>query len=253
MSNEVAATEVVIDNDKNKDMLLGYILVAIIIILTLILLVRILSANKPKSLKGPVVIDSHRTKHIEVKELAEHLQNRKEKLKGALGGQLSIALYKPQLEKITKNLKKFIDQIPESDIKTELYEQLLVDIHSQEGSLEYEDNKKTGRESLNEVIGHIDMIQKALVRGCIDKGFLDISPMTDLLILLEEEIENQKIEAKKKAAYKPEEKISLTGAKVFNGKKFGDSKETENHHKIKNDFNRGDSNVIGSMEYENFD
>ncbi len=234
---------------SERDVVMSYILVAIIIILTLILLIRIFSGNTERNLKGPVVIDVHRTRHIEVKELAQHLRNRKEKLNAALAGKVTVALYKPQIEKITKNLKKFVDQIPQSPTKDELMEQLMVDIHSQEGSLEYEDNKKTGKDCLNEMNGYLTLIENALVKGLIATGFLDLTPMTDLLLNLENEIENNAILDKKEEV----QSVGLTGIKVFNGKAFGESKEIENHLKLTKEFNRGNENTIGSMEFENFE
>lgn len=233
----------------DKEILTSYILIAIIIVFFLILLVRIFAGNKTANVKGPVVIDVQRTRHIEVKDLAKHLQTRREKLVAVLAGRLSVLTYKPQLEKITKNLKKFIDQIPDSAAKIELEEAMAVAIHSQEGSLEYEDNKKTGKECLNELVGHMEMIESALQKGLIQNGFLDLTPMTELLLSLEGDLQNAVLSPDKK----PVENISLTAGNNKKIKGLGESTENYNHIKYDKEFKRGYGNVLGSMEFEAFD
>ena len=209
---------------SERDVVMSYILVAIIIVLFLILLMRIFAGDgPPNTVDGPVVIDARQTRHIKVKELAEHLRNRREKLSAAMKSEIVIALHKPQMEKINKNLKRFISQIPKSTEKDELYDHMMTSIQlsnakglsdtirKQEDSLEHGDvenehgrrkndysNGKTGKECFNEMIGKIEMIENALTKGLISNGFLDLTPMTDLLLSLDQKINNEVLPSDKK-------------------------------------------------------
>lgn len=260
----------------DSKLFVSYILVAIIIVLFLILLMRIFAGDgPPNTVDGPVVIDARQTRHIKVKELAEHLRNRREKLSAAMKSEIVIALHKPQIEKINKNLKRFISQIPKSTEKDELYDHMMTSIQlsnakglsdtirKQEDSLEHGDvenehsrrkndysNGKTGKECFNEMIGKIEMIENALTKGLISNGFLDLTPMTDLLLSLDQKINNEVLPSDKKIM----ENISLTNAQIGQKcKGFGDSCETLNHQKIDKEFKGGYQNTIGSMEFESFD